>query len=526
MKPTRFLIVVIAILALVTPTLAQETSNPDICRYSSGRIPVGSSGITFFKVTSTNPGPIVLVTGGIHGNEPAGFRAALQIRNWRIGKGTLVVIPEINRLGLAANTRWLPKHRNNKKIRDLNRNFPTKERMTPRTEIAKAVWKFTDNLKPDYAIDLHEGFAVHKVNPKSVGSSVITYRSNRALGEKLVRAVNQEVPKPKHFSLLAGSGPVKGSLASACHQQLGSKSFIFETTSTKQDLSVRVRQHRILVSTLFQEIGVQNAQSKDLTHKFTGQFNKGQTKVAVFDGPGAGAGKVVKAIENFNPRKVKQRHQRPFFATTLCVKDMTQATLKQFDTVIFPGGSAGRQGKALGPEKRRHVKQFVRNGGGYVGICAGAYLASSHYKWSFGFFNASCFNKMVDIPGKGKKSMWYRGGPADVQVSFNKKTSIIGKTKSEETVRYQNGPILSAGKRPDLPRFQVLARFKTENGIYKAQKDTMIGAPAIVTSKFGKGKVLAISPHFESTNGSEAVLARLLSLVSSEKNPQLTESSN
>ena len=41
---------------------------------------------------------------------------------------------------------------------------------------------------------------------------------------------------------------------------------------------------------------------------------------------------------------------------------------------------------------RRAILDFIKNGGGYVGICAGVYLASSHYSWSLGILNA----KVVD----------------------------------------------------------------------------------------------------------------------------------
>ena len=49
-------------------------------------------------------GPKVIVTGGIHGNEPAGARSAEQIRHWPITRGVLIVIPR-NTAGLDADLR-------------------------------------------------------------------------------------------------------------------------------------------------------------------------------------------------------------------------------------------------------------------------------------------------------------------------------------------------------------------------------------------------------------------------------------
>ena len=41
----------------------------------------------------------------------------------------------------------------------------------------------------------------------------------------------------------------------------------------------------------------------------------------------------------------------------------------------------------------------------------------------------------------------------------------------------------------------------------------MIGAPAVVFARFGHGRVLAISPHFESTAGQEEVIIRAIEHV-------------
>jgi hypothetical protein len=48
----------------------------------------------------------------------------------------------------------------------------------------------------------------------------------------------------------------------------------------------------------------------------------------------------------------------------------------RFDVVIFPGGGGRRQAAALGDEGRRAIRDFVRAGGGFVGICAGAFLST------------------------------------------------------------------------------------------------------------------------------------------------------
>ena len=50
-----------------------------------------------------------------------------------------------------------------------------------------------------------------------------------------------------------------------------------------------------------------------------------------------------------------------------------------------------------------------------------------------------------------------------------------------------------------LGAFRALAHFRSEVSRYKPQKGTMVGTPAIIAAEYGKGRVLCISPHPESS---------------------------
>jgi len=485
-------------LALATALPGALTAAPEVSRGELGR---GTSWETpWWVIESGKPGPTVLLVGGIHGNEPAGFRAAEQIRHWPIVRGKLLVLPQVNRLGLAANLRWAPEYRNDRQKRDLNRNFPRQKATEAITPLCQAIWDFVSKAQPDWVFDLHEGFDVHRINPKSVGSSIITFPGEASFGRAMLDAVNAGIEPLRHFSLLAKSGPANGSLARACHRLLGAKSFILETTFRDQPVSLRTRQHRIMVSTAFQRLGIIDRDCSDI---LCPAARPGLTRVAVFDAAGANEGKVLKVIGE----------ESRFFACHVGPQDMKSRVLRQFEVMVFPGGSGSKQGQAIGSEGRQIVRHFVSGGGGVVGICAGAYLCSSHYKWSLHLMNASVFNKMVEVKGKGRKSMWYRGKPTDVDVEVSGEGVAILGLEGLHSIRYHNGPILSPGNAPSVPAYRPLAFFRTENGIYEAQKGTMVGAPAVVASDFGKGKILAISPHFESTPGQEKVILRAIDFV-------------
>jgi predicted deacylase len=466
-----------------------------------GQLGAGTTWETRWHVIETGvPGPTVLVVGGIHGNEPAGFRAADQIRHWPVERGKLIVIPKVNRLGVEANTRWAPDHRNDREARDLNRNFGSLEQPEPRTDHCRALWKFVEEERPEWIFDLHEGFDFHRVNPKSVGSSVIAFPDQSDFAAKLQRAVNQNIPEALHFDLLDRSGPVVGSLARAGREKIGANSFILETTFKNQSVSKRSRQHRIMVSTALVELGMLRGIQADCLMPSTGLS---RIRVGVFDDAGASESKVMRVLDS----------SQGLLATVLGSEDVKAEVLSQLDVLIFPGGSGSAQGKAIGAKGREVIRNYVESGGGVIGICAGAYLCSSHYQWSLNLMNAKVFNEMVEVPEVGPKSMWYRGKATDVEVEVSAQGNPILGISGIHSIRYQNGPILSPGNRPDLPEYSTLAYFRTENGIYEAQKNTMVNAPAVVVSQFGKGRVLAISPHFESTKGQGKVILDAIKYV-------------
>ncbi len=198
-------------------------------------------------------GPTVLIVGGIHGNEPAGATAAEQIRHWPLTRGKLLVVPRANVPGLRANRRFLPQAA--RPLRDLNRNFPRTAEEAPRGEPAGALWKLLVAEQPDWLLDLHEGYDFHLVNSDSVGSTVIRHRSpdtDRA-SRRMVQAINATIDVKQHkFQSLAP--PAQGALARAAGEHLGIRAMILETTRKDQPLSLRSRQHRIMVYRLLEDL--------------------------------------------------------------------------------------------------------------------------------------------------------------------------------------------------------------------------------------------------------------------------------
>jgi putative intracellular protease/amidase len=461
---------------------------------TSGLLAEGTRWETPFYVSDSGvDGPRLLVVGGIHGNEPAGSRAADQIRHWPVAKGRLVVVPRANVPGLAANTRFLPGEPDDR--RDLNRNFPG-ERLEDgaRGEIARAFWQFVEGQDPDWILDLHEGYEFHvshqppKGKEKSVGSSVI-YRKGPCLdpiARRMQEAADGLVSDPARRFVLLDRGPKKTSLVSACTRHVGARGMILETTFSRQPLSLRTRQHRAMVNVLMRHLGMID---RDCVDVLTPPRPRDTAWVALYDGGGTG-GRGVERLTGIIDRApdMAVEHVGP--------ADMRPAVLERFDVIVFPGGSGSKQAAALGPEGRENVRGFVREGGGYLGICGGAYLCSAHYPWSLDLIDTAVFTGWREIEGVGRKSMWYRGESAVVKMQLTDE----GKERFPDVpehveVKFQNGPIVSPKRAPGLSPYEVLAHFRSENVLYEPQRGTMVDTPAIVAGRFHQGRVISISPH-------------------------------
>ena len=393
---------------------------------SEGPLAKGTKWETPFYVrVSGQAGPTVVITGGIHGDEPAGARAAEQIRHWPITRGRLVVIPRVNIPGLRDGTRFLPGE--SPQRRDLNRQFQkTKAPAGAQGVLGKALWQFIAGQKPDWLIDLHEGYDFHQINSKSVGSSIIDAKGKAAdvAVPRMLAAVNATITDPKK-KLVRLRYPVDGSLARAVHERLGAASMILETTFKSQPLSKRARQHRLMVHALLTHLQMVDGTSQVLLMAKTDAL-----RVAVYDAGGVGSNgpRALDRVLLEMPTTVARR---------VGAEDIRDGVLKQFDVAIFPGGSGSKQASALNARGRAAVQAFVNRGGGYVGICAGSYLAAANYSWSLGISNHKTFCETIDLPDIGRKSMWYRGPSATVKMELTKAgREVLGDRTGVFQVRY------------------------------------------------------------------------------------------
>lgn len=60
---------------------------------------------------------------------------------------------------------------------------------------------------------------------------------------------------------------------------------------------------------------------------------------------------------------------------------INMASLDSFDIILVPGGDMYQYAQYISAEGKMKISNFVQSGGGYIGICGGAYFASERVIW-------------------------------------------------------------------------------------------------------------------------------------------------
>lgn len=232
-------------LSVVTPSASAATTT--VQTIASGT----KYATPMYVIKSGVPGPVVMVTGGTHGNEPAGYKAAALIKNYSVKKGTLLVVPEANRIAVLNNTRTASG------VGDLNRSFPTYSSDKPDDLLAKAIWQTVKDYKVGWLVDLHEGYNYHLMDSSSWGQTVIYYPNSgsKAVADRMVSSLNSSISSSgKKFSTV--KYPLKGSLARSTGQYLGVHSYIIESCR-KDSMDTRIGRHTTAVKSMLRYLGMQ-----------------------------------------------------------------------------------------------------------------------------------------------------------------------------------------------------------------------------------------------------------------------------
>ena len=166
-----------------------------------------------------------------------------------------------------------------------------------------------------------------------------------------------------------------------------------------------------------------------------------------------------------------------------------EGALKRYNVLLMPGGNNYEMGQELGSDGIGKVRNYIKLGGGYFGVCGGAFFAASTSIWR-GWSDEQ--RTYIEVGGLG-----IIGGIADGPVEdfapsyqdFSCKINIISDSHPvaeglPETIQYlyDHGPMFITG---DDPRIEVIGRS------VRGERNF------ILCSEFYKGRIFITSGHPE-----------------------------
>lgn len=176
-------------------------------------------------------------------------------------------------------------------------------------------------------------------------------------------------------------------------------------------------------------------------------------KVAVFEGHGGSQTCVWEAVEAIKIDKEMD-------VKTISTADIANGALESLDVIIIPGGGGSRQYLNLGHENHNRIRSFVENGGGAVGICAGAYFFSNTPGYASIAINGA---QAIDIEHDNRGH-----GLAKFTLSGEGKT-IFPEIASRDTsfVMYYEGPVfVNAADTINYTTFATMESDVHEEGVH------------------------------------------------------------
>ena len=181
--------------------------------------------------------------------------------------------------------------------------------------------------------------------------------------------------------------------------------------------------------------------------------------------------------------------------TLLDGDDVRSGALGKLDLIVMPGGSSASIKKDLGPKGVAGLKDFIRNGGGYVGTCAGCSLLMEEKE------DAARGISVIPYGRAGSKGKYL------MPITVNERGSkAMGIKAGEYKVRYSAGPVLfPSTNKIEGASFEVWGCYASDFDCPKS-KLRMKGMGAIVGGTYGKGRVFTIACHPESYPATHFIL--------------------
>lgn len=181
--------------------------------------------------------------------------------------------------------------------------------------------------------------------------------------------------------------------------------------------------------------------------------------------------------------------------TRISCEQVQDGGLSVFTVLCVPGGFAPHLSTRLGESGAAAIRRWVHEGGGFVGVCAGAFLG--------------CFWDLIPVTVRDLDHMGASPSPCLVRFTATGQ-QLLGASADAAVARYANGPVFAMPE-GNVELSLASSSNRQNNAAPVAQVHTlavyasscrpaaveMEGSPAIVAGMHGRGLVILVSPHLE-----------------------------
>lgn len=176
-------------------------------------------------------------------------------------------------------------------------------------------------------------------------------------------------------------------------------------------------------------------------------------------------------------------------------QDIIDGCLEDFDILYWPGGDYVAYWGEMGAEGKQAVQEFISNGGGYLGICAGAYYACDYMVWmddgnfpppdykvegddlNLDLIDAVAWGPIFEIADRPEP------GCAMTQIDIVDHTHPVSRDLPDTMqIIYCGGPYFEPNEGAQI---SIIGKYN------------LIDKIAITANAYGEGRVFLISPHPE-----------------------------
>ena len=197
-------------------------------------------------------------------------------------------------------------------------------------------------------------------------------------------------------------------------------------------------------------------------------------------------------------------HSPQLDVTLLDGKDIRDGKLDELDLLVIPGGSSASQFKVMQSSGAAKVREFVKKGGSYVGLCAGFHCTLNRP------------DRIALLPYVYLNKTSGAQGTLSIDIS-EKGAKILDVKPGRYQVYYSQGPISKPGKSWEHGSAEVLGVYKNSIGLPGRKHYDYTGHPAILFGNHGKGKVAATSFHPEVNVANHCIFNGMVYAVTGKK---------